>query len=42
VRSDVGEKLLEKLDLTKAEVKQEEIAKLAILKKNRAEQGGSE
>ena len=39
VRSDVGEKLLAKLDLTKGAVKQEEIAKLAVLKKNRAEQG---
>jgi coenzyme F420-reducing hydrogenase beta subunit/Na+-translocating ferredoxin:NAD+ oxidoreductase RnfD subunit len=40
VRSDVGEKLLEKLDLTKAGVKKEEVTKLAILKKNRAEQNG--
>jgi coenzyme F420 hydrogenase subunit beta len=38
VRSDVGEKLLEKLDLTKAGVKKEEVTKLAIQKKNRAEQ----
>ena len=42
VRSDVGEKLLTKLDLTKGEVKQEEIAKLAVLKKKRAEQGEPE
>jgi coenzyme F420 hydrogenase subunit beta len=40
VRSDVGEKLLEKLGLTKAGVKKEEVTKLAILKKNRAEQNG--
>jgi coenzyme F420-reducing hydrogenase beta subunit/Na+-translocating ferredoxin:NAD+ oxidoreductase RnfD subunit len=38
VRSDVGEKLLEKLDLTKAGVKKDEVTKLAIQKKNRAEQ----
>ena len=38
VRSDVGEKLLENMDLTKAEVKKEEVTKLAILKKNRATQ----
>ena len=36
VRSDVGKKLLEKLDLAKGDVRKEEIAKLAILKKNRA------
>ena len=36
VRSDVGAKLLENLDLGKGEVKKEEIAKLAILKKKRA------
>ena len=36
VRSDVGEKLLEKLDLTKGAVKKDEIAKLAVLKKKRA------
>jgi len=36
VRSDVGEKLLEKLDLAKGKVKKEEIEKLAIRKKKRA------
>ena len=36
VRSDVGEKLLEKLDLAKGAVKKDEIAKLAVLKKKRA------
>jgi coenzyme F420-reducing hydrogenase beta subunit/Na+-translocating ferredoxin:NAD+ oxidoreductase RnfD subunit len=36
VRSDVGEKLLEKLDLTKGKAKKEEVAKLAIQKKKRA------
>jgi coenzyme F420-reducing hydrogenase beta subunit/Na+-translocating ferredoxin:NAD+ oxidoreductase RnfD subunit len=36
VRSDVGEKLLEGLDLTKGKVKKEEVTKLAILKKDRA------
>jgi coenzyme F420 hydrogenase subunit beta len=40
VRSDVGEKLLEKLGLTKAGVKKDEVTKLAIQKKNRAEQNG--
>ena len=40
VRSDVGEKLLEKLDLTKAGVKKDEVTKLAIQKKNRADQNG--
>ena len=38
VRSDVGAKLVEGLDLAKGEVKKEEIAKLAILKKKRAEE----
>jgi len=38
VRSDVGAKLLENLDLAKGEVKKDEIAKLAILKKKRAEE----
>ena len=36
VRSDVGKKLLEKLDLVKGGVNKEEITKLSILKKNRA------
>jgi coenzyme F420 hydrogenase subunit beta len=36
VRSDVGEKLFEKLDLVRGGVNKEEITKLAILKKNRA------
>jgi coenzyme F420-reducing hydrogenase beta subunit/Na+-translocating ferredoxin:NAD+ oxidoreductase RnfD subunit len=36
VRSDVGEKLVEGLDLAKGKVKQEEVAKLAVLKKKRA------
>jgi coenzyme F420 hydrogenase subunit beta len=36
VRSDVGKKLLEKLDLAKGDINKEEITKLAILKKNRA------
>jgi coenzyme F420-reducing hydrogenase beta subunit/Na+-translocating ferredoxin:NAD+ oxidoreductase RnfD subunit len=36
VRSAVGEKLLEKLDLAKGKVKKEEIAKLAVQKKKRA------
>jgi coenzyme F420-reducing hydrogenase beta subunit/Na+-translocating ferredoxin:NAD+ oxidoreductase RnfD subunit len=36
VRSNVGEKLLEGLDLAKGEVKKEEVTKLAILKKKRA------
>jgi coenzyme F420-reducing hydrogenase beta subunit len=38
VRSDIGAKLLENLDLDKGDVKKEEVAKLAILKKKRAEQ----
>jgi len=38
VRSDTGAKLLENLDLDKGDVKKEEVAKLAILKKKRAEQ----
>ena len=37
VRSDVGKKLLEKLDLTRGDVNTEELAKLSILKKKRAE-----
>jgi coenzyme F420-reducing hydrogenase beta subunit len=36
VRSEVGEKLLEKLDLAKGKAKKEEVTKLAIQKKNRA------
>jgi coenzyme F420 hydrogenase subunit beta len=36
VRSDVGEKLIEKLDVTKGDVKKEEVTKLAIQKKKRA------
>jgi coenzyme F420-reducing hydrogenase beta subunit len=36
VRSDVGKKLLEKLDLVRGGANKEEITKLAILKKNRA------
>jgi hypothetical protein len=36
VRSDVGEKLLEKLDLAKGKVNKEEVTKLAIQKKKRA------
>lgn len=42
VRSDVGSKLLAQLDLTKCEVKQEEVTKLAIQKKKRAEEAGSD
>ncbi|MCW3995448.1 MAG: RnfABCDGE type electron transport complex subunit D [Candidatus Bathyarchaeota archaeon] len=38
VRSDVGAKLLEGLDLEKTEVKKEEVIKLAVNKKKRAEQ----
>ncbi|MGD0450319.1 MAG: Coenzyme F420 hydrogenase/dehydrogenase, beta subunit C-terminal domain [Candidatus Bathyarchaeia archaeon] len=38
VRSDVGAKLVENLDLAKGEVKKEEVAKLAINKKKRAEE----
>jgi coenzyme F420-reducing hydrogenase beta subunit len=37
VRSDVGKKLLEGVDFTKAEVNKEEVAKLSALKKQRAE-----
>jgi coenzyme F420-reducing hydrogenase beta subunit len=37
VRSEVGKKLFEKLDLAKGGVNKEEITKIAILKKNRAE-----
>ena len=36
VRSKKGKKLLENLDLTRGSVNKEEIAKLAVLKKNRA------
>jgi coenzyme F420 hydrogenase subunit beta len=36
VRSDVGAKLLENLQVTKEEVNKDEVAKLAFLKKNRA------
>jgi len=36
VRSEIGEKLLENLDLVRTSVNEEEITKLAILKKNRA------
>ena len=36
VRSEKGKKLLENLDLTRGSVNKEEIAKLAVLKKNRA------
>jgi coenzyme F420 hydrogenase subunit beta len=36
VRSDVGAKLLENLQLTKSEVNKDEVTKLAVLKKNRA------
>ncbi len=36
VRSEKGKKLLENLDLTRGSVNTEEVAKLAILKKNRA------
>lgn len=36
-RSDVGKRLLEKLDLTKGDVSTEEISKLSILKKKRAQ-----
>jgi len=36
VRSDVGEKLLERLDLAKGKVKKEEVTKVAIQKKKRA------
>jgi coenzyme F420-reducing hydrogenase beta subunit/Na+-translocating ferredoxin:NAD+ oxidoreductase RnfD subunit len=41
VRSDVGEKLLEKLDLTKGKVEKKEITKLAIRKKKRAKLSSS-
>jgi coenzyme F420-reducing hydrogenase beta subunit len=37
VRSDVGKRLLEKLDLTKGDINTEEITKLSILKKKRAQ-----
>jgi coenzyme F420 hydrogenase subunit beta len=38
VRSDIGEKLLEKLDITKAEVEKDEVDKLSVLKIKRANQ----
>jgi coenzyme F420-reducing hydrogenase beta subunit len=41
VRSDVGEKLLEKLDVIKAGVKKDEIIKLSIAKKKRADENCS-
>jgi len=41
VRSDVGEKLLEKLDLTKGKVEKKEITTLAIRKKERAKLSSS-
>jgi len=41
VRSDVGEKLLESLDLTKGKVEKKEITKLAIRKKKRAKLNSS-
>jgi len=37
VRSDVGKRLLEKLDLAKGDINTEEITKLSILKKKRAQ-----
>lgn len=42
VRSEIGDKLLEKLDITKAEVNKEEVDKLAIRKKKRANQNAPE
>jgi coenzyme F420-reducing hydrogenase beta subunit len=36
VRSDIGEKLFESLDLAKGEVNKEEVTKLAIRKKKHA------
>ena len=36
VRSDIGAKLLENLQMTKSEVNKDEVMKLAVLKKNRA------
>jgi coenzyme F420-reducing hydrogenase beta subunit/Na+-translocating ferredoxin:NAD+ oxidoreductase RnfD subunit len=42
VRSDVGEKLLERIDLARGKVKKEEVTKLAIQKKNRAELSNSD
>jgi coenzyme F420 hydrogenase subunit beta len=41
VRSAIGEKLIEGLDLNKGEVKKEEVAKLAALKKKRADSNDS-
>jgi coenzyme F420 hydrogenase subunit beta len=38
VRSDVGAKLVEGLDIKKGEVKKEEIAKLSVNKKKRAQE----
>jgi coenzyme F420-reducing hydrogenase beta subunit len=37
VRSDVGKRLLEKLDLAKGDINTEEVTKLSILKKKRAQ-----
>jgi len=37
VRSDIGEKLLEKLDLEKGKAEKKEITKLAVMKKKRAD-----
>ncbi|MCW4023701.1 MAG: RnfABCDGE type electron transport complex subunit D [Candidatus Bathyarchaeota archaeon] len=37
VRSSIGEQLVEGLDITKSEAKLEEVSKLSVLKKNRAE-----
>ena len=42
VRSDIGEKLFESLDLAKGEVNKEEVTKLAILKKKRAKLSSSD
>ena len=42
VRSDVGKELLTKLDVTKGTVKSEEVTKLSILKKDRADKNLAE
>jgi len=42
VRSDIGKKLFESLDLAKGKVNKEEITKLAILKKKRAKLSSSD
>ena len=42
VRSDIGEKLLKNLDLTKGEVTKEEVTKLSVRKKKRANLSRSE